>query len=474
MVASLFLFGCVLATGQTADRSEWMLAPHLTRAQELVYSGSFAEESTGSSVRFNRAYRLESRVLVLDTTPKGAEVAFLTLLKPREPANGKTSAETPASSVRLEIVKVDPHGKLTPGQGVSLTLPLEGPPSLECGAFVEVPHRRIGMDQAWEVPEDGRPLHIWKIAGSDLIGGVRCVKLVGTQQSEDWDHPRADRTAWRRRDTVWMDSVGGVAHRLERIIERRDPARQEPTYRTVMRYDLESTLQYPRALFEDRRTEIHLARGYAESLAPLLSNPAKHTAQLDALLAKISFHVQHQPPTPYREAVMQVKRRVEAARRGEVPPENPNDSAALTTVAMPGHQAPDFVAPDFLHKEPARLRKWLGKPIVLVFYYPTSESARDVLRWAQHVTETHRASVHVVGMALSDDTEGVQRQHEALSLTFPMVNALALKQTYAVESTPKIVLIDANGIVRSAYTGWGREMPDEIGEELKRWLEQGK
>jgi hypothetical protein len=43
-----------------------------------------------------------------------------------------------------------------------------------------------------------------------------------------------------------------------------------------------------------------------------------------------------------------------------------------------------------------------------------------------------------------------------------------------VESTPKLVLIDANGIVRAAYTGWGREMPDEIGEELKRWLEQGK
>jgi peroxiredoxin len=474
MVASLFLFGFVLATGQTAERSDWMLAPRLTRAQELVYSGSFAEEANGGSVHFNRSYRLESRVLVLDTTPKGAEVALLTLLKPRDTAKGKTTSDAVASSVRLEIVKLDPQGRVTPPQGVSLTVPLEGPPSLECGAFVEVPRRRVGMDQSWEVTEDGRPLQNWKIAGTDLIGGVRCVKLIGTQQSDDWDHPRADRAAWRRRDTVWMDSVAGVAQRLERIIERRDPARQEPTHRSVLRYDLESTLQYPRSLFEDRRTEVHLARTYAESLAPLLTNPAKHTAQLDALLAKISFHVQHQPPTPYRDAVMQVKRRVEAARRGESPPENPSEPAAPTTVATPGHQAPDFVAPDFLNKEPARLRKWLGKPILLVFYYPTSESARDVLRWAQRITEIHRASVAVVGMALSDDGEPIRRQHEALSLTFPIVNGSGLKQTYAVDSTPKVVLIDASGVVRGTYTGWGREMPEEIGEELKRWLEHGK
>jgi peroxiredoxin len=472
MIATLFLFGCILATGQTADRSEWMLAPRLSRAQEFVYSGSFAEEATGGGVQFNRAYRVESRVLVLDTSSKGAEVALFTVLKLRESNGGKTGIKIDAapSSVRLELVKLDPHGRLTAGPGLSLAVPLEGPPSLECGAFVEGPHRRIGIDQTWEVTEDGRPLHIWKIVGTELVGGVRCFKLVGTQQSDDWDQPRGDRTAWRRRDTVWVDTVVGVAQRLERVIERREPARQEPTLRSVLRYDLESNLQYPRALFEDRRNEIAQARAYAESLTPLLANPGKHAAQLDALLAKITYHVQHEPASPYREALLQVKRRAEAARRGETPPQLPSEAAAPVTVALPGHQAPDFLAPDFLNKEPARLRKWLGKPIVLIFYYPSSESARELLRWAQRLYETYRPGVAVIGLPLSDDADQVRRQHEALSLTFPMINGSGLKHTYAVDSTPKLVVIDSSGIVRAAFTGWGQETPDEVSEELKRWL----
>src|SRR5215470_8622699 len=85
MVATLLLVGCVLTPGQSADRAEWLLAPRLSRAQEFVYSGSFAAESTGGGVQFNRAYRLESRVLVLDAGVKGAEVALLTILKAREP-----------------------------------------------------------------------------------------------------------------------------------------------------------------------------------------------------------------------------------------------------------------------------------------------------------------------------------------------------------------------------------------------------
>src|SRR5437660_8949466 len=269
MVATLLVVGFVLTPGQTGDRAEWLLAPRLSRAMEFAYSGSFAEESTGSGVQFNRAYRLESRVLVLDTSPKGAELALFTILKTREPQGRPTAkAGGVPSSVRLEIVKVDGQGKLTAGQGVSLAVPLEGPPTLECGAFIETPRRRIGFDHNWQVAEDSRPLRQWKVAGTELVDGVRCIKLAGVQQSEDWDQPRADRAAWRRRDTVWLDPVVGVAHRLERIIERRDPARQEPTHKSVLRYDLEGNVQYPRQLFEDRRTEVHQARIFADSLTP--------------------------------------------------------------------------------------------------------------------------------------------------------------------------------------------------------------
>jgi len=261
-----------------------------------------------------------------------------------------------------------------------------------------------------------------------------------------------------------------VAHRVERVLERRDPARQEPTYKSVLRYDLESSLQYPRQLFEDRQSEIRHARQFAEALLPVLSNPAKHESAIDGLLAKIKNHLDHEPPTPYREAVLHVKRRAEAAKRGETPPEVVPSDIGSTTIAVLGRQAPDFLVTDFGSKEPARLKKWIGKPIVMVFYSPASESARELLRFAQHLHEAHYPQITVVGMALSDDADRVHRQQEALQLAFPLVDGSGLRQTYAVDSTPKLVVIDGKGIVRAAFTGWGHETSDDVTHEVKRCL----
>ena len=54
-----------------------------------------------------------------------------------------------------------------------------------------------------------------------------------------------------------------------------------------------------------------------------------------------------------------------------------------------------------------------------------------------------------------------------------LLNGLARalrRASYAVESTPKLVLLDGVGIVRGSYLGWGRQTPQEVQEELKNWL----
>ena len=67
MVATLCLFTCVLATSQAADRAEWQLSPRLGRAYELVYGGTFAEESLGKGLRerllpFHHPHALRGRI----------------------------------------------------------------------------------------------------------------------------------------------------------------------------------------------------------------------------------------------------------------------------------------------------------------------------------------------------------------------------------------------------------------------------
>ena len=50
---------------------------------------------------------------------------------------------TNLAAVRLELAKVDPRGRIKTGAGVSLVVPLDGPPTVECGAFIEAPNGRL-------------------------------------------------------------------------------------------------------------------------------------------------------------------------------------------------------------------------------------------------------------------------------------------------------------------------------------------
>src|SRR5262249_11428664 len=80
--------------------------------------------------------------------------------------------------------------------------------------------------------------------------------------------------AWRRQDTVWMAPRLGIAYRVERVLERREPASQNVTHRSVLRYELENPLPYPGQLYEDRKQEILQARNFFDAAAPLLRQPA--------------------------------------------------------------------------------------------------------------------------------------------------------------------------------------------------------
>ncbi|HZY85764.1 MAG TPA: redoxin domain-containing protein [Gemmataceae bacterium] len=479
MVATLYLMGCVLAAGQTdgrpapALRGDWLLAPRLSRSQELVYRGTFAEEAKGTRVEFSRNYHVEARVFVLDTPPRGAEVAFLTVLKHRgpAPAGPAVGAPPPATSVRLERAAVDLQGKVSADRAANLTVPLEGAPTLECGMFVEVPGGRVGANEPWGVLEPGRPARSWSVAGNEAVRGTACLKLVGVQQSDEWDRPRADRPAWRRQDTVWVAPRVGIAYKVERVIERREPAQDRPTQRSVLRYELDSGFQLTGRYADDCRQEIARALALRDKAAPLLPAPARYAPNLAALLKEIDYHVEHQPDTAYRPALLQVKRAVEAAKRGEAPPPAlPAESAAPPAVAAVGRPAPDFLATELTGTGSARLRNLLGRPVLLVFYHPASPTAAEVLRFAQKVVADRGGAVRVVGMSVSDDAALVRKQHAEMKLTFPVLGGGGLRASYTIEDTPKFVLLDGAGVVRGAYLGWGRETAGEVLAELARWV----
>ena len=471
-MTNLCLITCLLATAQAAEPSDWLLFPRLSRGQELVYRGSFSEEALGHGAQFSRSYQLESRFFVINSTSQAHEIALYTAF--RSPgANADNNADRAPSSVRLELARVSMQGAVS-ADGVSLAVPLDGPATVECGAFVEFPRARIRAGAPWLVNEDNRPPRSWRALGSEVISNTTCLKVEGLQQSPDWDEPRGDRAAWRRRDTVWLGLDTGFACKVRRVLERRDAAHRDPTQRSITEYELQSNIQYPGHLFEDRKREIMQALNFKEIAAPYLPQPTRFPQQtFDALIARIDHHLNNQPRTPYREAVLQVRRSLEAAKRGEIPPATPAEDTRLVAAAI-GQRAPDFLATNMLSGESGRLRRWLGRPIVMVFYAPGSAKAEEVLHFAQSLLDRHRAAVCVLGFALSDDLDRVRRQHKDLRLSLPILSGKGLRQSYGIDATPKFVVLDAAGVIRTNYVGWGPETPASVEEEVQSLLNKQK
>ncbi len=482
MVATFWLLGWVLAPMQTptrpvptsppaAIRSDWVLTPRLTRGQELVYRGTYTEAANGSRVEFERGYRVESRYFVLDTPPRGTELAVMTVLHTRSGRTTGAKQDANATTIRLERVLLDLQGRLS--ADVSLSVPLDGPPTLEVGPFVELPRRKAALNQTWDTLDPDRPAIAWRIVGTESVAGQLCAKLVGEQKSDDWEKPRADRSGWRRQETLWIAVRTGLTQRVERVIEHHEPARKQVSRRTVMRYELESSLQYPAPMARDRRQEIQQAFAFREAAAPLLSEPTKHTRTLKELQRRISQHLDT-PPTPYREYVYQIHRQVEAGCRGEVVTASYQEAPErAVSVAKLGEAAPEFVAGPISTPEAGRLSKWKGKPILLVFYHPASLTAPELLRFAQHLHHHYGRMVHVVGLSVSENHSEVLKQREALAIQFPVYSGGGMRISYGVESTPKVVLIDSHGVIRGMYLGWGRETSNEVMQELRRWLPTG-
>ncbi len=463
MVANLLLLACAVLGAQNQSPAQPATNIRLERGHELQYRGNFLEESMGSGVQFRRTYKVESRVLVLDANAKGFDLAFFTTVKQKAEEN---------CSVRLELGQVDPMGRLIPANPAEFVMPLDGPATLESGFFVELPEGSLTAGQSWRIGEFRGPDRTWRLVGSEEVGGISCLKLEGVQKSEDWDKPRADRAAWCRKDIVWLNRRWGVAARLERVIEHREAAHIEPTQRCRVVYDLQGPVLWRTQLFEDRKNEIAQARQFAKQAAALLPNPTRRDSrEFDALLAKIVKHIENTPATPYRDAVVLVKQRVQAAKRGESPPDRPaTEITELQPVVALGKLAPDFVVGNAFTKDSIRLHNYAGRAVFMVFYLPTSTSAEEVLRFAERMHREHPTTLAVLGFALSEDAPVLRAQYEEFRLTFPIGAGRPLRQRYGVDATPRLIVLDPDGYVRTAITGWGPESSVALETEILRWL----
>ena len=79
------------------------------------------------------------------------------------------------------------------------------------------------------------------------------------------------------------------------------------------------------------------------------------------------------------------------------------------------------------------------------------------------------AFFHSDPKAAREQLEEVKKQRAELKLTIPVLDGSGLHNSYGVAGTPKLMVLDGNGVVRGDYVGWGAETPGEVLSELSRW-----
>lgn len=323
----------LLAPGQAPAS----VAPSWQKGDELTYVGSVTEFVDRPGIRFRRAHDLEVRVFVLEVRTGSIDAAVLTLLRRADDvvtgAVGTVTGAKPERAVappaaRLDLVRVRANGV------AELLLP-RGPMPLDLG-FDTPTH------PAPAVPRDTfasfefgmfspRPGDTWKAAGSEAINAASCTRLVSTSQTPTWDQPVGGEVAWQRVGTVWVSERDGTVRRVHRIDRQRDGLNPTPAVVVEVKYDLKDHAKIGGRTYDRYRREVEFAYTTRMELLPLLPDAARLGPKpFEDRIAKVNRYLDESlPGTPYREAVLAVRRQLDAARRGDVvrdPVEKPADS----------------------------------------------------------------------------------------------------------------------------------------------------
>lgn len=438
----------------------------LEKGQEFVYRGVYTETNRRPGAAPTRRFEVESYVFILNAAPGGADAAFLTVQ--RTPRQG--TQETPATA-RLELAKVDGLGRIKFAHKTGgPRIPPDGPPSLETRAFVELPVGGVSGGLTWEAAEDGEPPATWTVCGLDDQPCGKCLKLAGRQQSESWKRPGM--AGWLREDLVWLKLKGGYAVRIERKWEVRDEGR-DGGMNSVLVMDLETfnPAMVPPTEAAARQVEIRQTLQYADAYADLLQRPHDRRAFVN-LLAAMQTHVNNRTRTPYREALLTLRRNVEIAQTGERPPE----PVIVSVLAPPrpadvGQQAPDFLLTDMVSGTTNRLNRLQGQPIVLLIFKPTSPTVRYLLAYADEAASVYAGKAHVLALAVGGDPGAVVQLRSQLRVKVPILDGREALGRFAGDATPRTVILDKFGTVVSITPGWGGEYPVRFGNQLKELLQ---
>jgi len=453
--------------------------PRLEKGLEVRWTGTFTEASFRPGVRAIRNYDVDTRLFVLDTGDFGADAVLCTrvYLKPEH----KTS-EPPAGIVRLDMVRIDPKGRVavlpspadpdnpSPKARPWPAVQLQGLPTHEAGIFVEHPDKPLKIGLSWSRDESGRPATTWKVPDAESFRGQPAVKLVAEQNTEGYYADRVRQAEWRRQDKLTVVPANGFASRLERVIERRDPEAEELAFRSVLTLEQQGRMTYSGRLYQERRDEGVNAAAFTAMLDRLLAAGGRDgTKPFEDLARRVQTYLSDNGAgdTPYREAVVAVRKRAKSAARGNLPPAPaPDDTASIADPLTIGKPIPDVTATGITVAGSAKVSALKGKPVLLAYFQPAAPSASAVVKLANELHARKLATILPLAIGDPADVKGLAKEMRPV---VPIYDGNAVYKTHGLTATPVFVVVDADGVVRHVTRGWGGETASEVTRAVERW-----
>ncbi len=156
--------------------------------------------------------------------------------------------------------------------------------------------------------------------------------------------------------------------------------------------------------------------------------------------------------------------------QGEEPARTRKGSPEPPEANLTGQTAPDFTLPD-LQGDPVTLSQLRGKPVLLDFWASWCPACRQELPEVEAIAKEYADNgLQVIGISVDEKREDAQRAVTEDKLTFrvlwPGPKTEAISSAYQVTSIPRLLLIDAQGVIRADLTGYHEKA--ELTEALKK------
>jgi len=445
----------------------------LQRGDEFTYAGTIAEAVDRPGIRFRRTHLLTLRIFVLERKEMWADAAVLALVRRTDDApvsgvlpdvTGTKRDDRSPPAARLDLVRIHADGtvhRLAPLGPAPLRFAADTPalalptPPLDSFAPFEfgplAPRSRAGDDS-------------WTLAGHDFIQSERCVHLSRIEHAPDWNHPRGGQVSWHRAEDAWLADCG-VARKFTRSIRQRDGIATEPSVRVDVSLELQEQGRPIGRMYERYRADIEAAYLSTTELGPLMKDAAKHGPEpFKQRIARLDSHLETtHPGSPFREAVLAVRRQLDAARRGEPVFIQAEAAGAIAPkVATMGQLAPEFC--------PAFPLAAQAAPTVLVFFMPGQETAAPSLVIADALSKKFGAKVRVAAFTVFAPASAGTRDRDRLKLAVPIYDGSAAEESYGIATFPRFFVLDAAGTLKWSLAGVGNETGFLVREQVEGLL----